>query len=116
MSQQEMDPQSINIRMTFSDASHLPIPHANAMSLRHTSDEFYFILGVAQPPDELEVEAIKNAGVVVAQPLFRFAISRDTMEQFLGLMADQYEKQTALMKQRQMISDETTKEEARANE
>ena len=60
--------------------------------------------------------AVTEAGHIVAQPVFRFAISRDTMEKFLALMAGQYDQQTTLIKQLHRLGEETSKEEVSGNE
>ena len=85
-------PKTFNV--TFADASHLPIHHVNAMGIRGGSDEFFFTIGIVEPPDQEQMAAVIEAGHVEAQPILRFAISRDTMEKFLALMAGQYDQQT----------------------
>ena len=76
----------MRINIIMADASNFPVYHVNAMNLRSGSDEFHFTLGVVSPPDQTEIAAVTEAGHVLAQPVFRFAISRDTMEQFLTLI------------------------------
>jgi len=110
----EVIPQALNIR--FADASSLPIPHVNAMGIHQGSDEFFFTLGVVVPPDQEELTAVMEAGYVIAQPVFRFAVSRDTMEKFLALMAGQYDQQTALNKRLHQQNSEASKKEASRNE
>ncbi len=111
MSQQELEPQPVTINVTIADASNLPIQHVNVMTLRGSIDEFFFTLGVVQPPDKAEMEALSENKQITAQPVFRFAISRDSMEKFLAVMADQFEKQTILRKQLHRSDAETSKEE-----
>jgi hypothetical protein len=107
MSQQESKiiPTPLNVK--FADASHLPIQHVNAMGLRSGSDEFFFTLGVIEPPDQEELPSILEVGHVIAQPVYRFAVSRDNMEKFLQLMANQFEQQTTVKNQldRQKLED-----------
>ena len=86
------------------------------MNLRSGSDEFHFTLGVVSPPDQTEIAAVTEAGHVMAQPVFRFAISRDTMEQFLTLMADQFDQQTLLLQRLHSLREETSKKEVNHNE
>lgn len=116
MSQSESGPQPTAFNIRFGDTSNLPIQHVNAMGIHLGSDEFFFTLGVVVPPDKEEVIAAMEVGHLVAQPIFRFAISRDSMEKFLALMAGQYDQQTALMKQLDQQSSETSKEEVSGNE
>lgn len=116
MSQPELEPTPVQINVTIADASNLPIHHVNAMSLRVGSDEFFFTLGVVPPPDQVEMAAVTEAGQIVAQPVFRFAISRDTMEKFLTLMANQYDQQTTLIKRLRHVSEKMSKEEVSENE
>ncbi len=106
MSEQESRfiPTAVNVK--FSDPSHLSIQHVNAMAVNAGSDEFFIMLGVVVPPDQEEMKATKETGYVVAQPVYRFAMSRDSMEKFLSLLAGQYDQQTSVMKelQRQRVS------------
>jgi hypothetical protein len=116
MSQPELKPTPVQFNITIADASNLPIHHVNVLNLRAGSDEFFFTLGVVPPPDQAEIAAVMEAGYVVAQPVFRFAISRDTMEKFLAIMAGQYDQQTTLIEQLHRLSEETSKERISGNE
>ena len=116
MSQRELEPRPVQLTVLIAEASNLPIHHVNAMNIRAGSDEFFFTLGVVQPPDQTEMAAVTEAGHIVAQPVFRFAISRDTMEKFLALMAGQYDQQTTLIKQLHRLGEETSKEKVSGNE
>jgi len=108
MSQQEpkVIPTPLNVK--FADASNLPILHVNAMGIHSSSDEFFFTLGVVVPPDREELLTIQEVGHVIAQPIYRFAVSRDNMEKFLELMANQYNQQTALVDELQRQRTETS--------
>ena len=116
MSEQEPKaiPTQLNIR--FADASNLPIQHVNAIAVNNGSDEFYFTLGVVVPPDQEEIKAAIEAGYVVAQPVFRFAVSRNSMEKFIDLMVQQYDQQTAIINELQGHRIETSTEEVSKNE
>lgn len=116
MSQPELEPQPVKYNVIIDDASNLPILHVNTLNLRISLDEFYFTLGVIQPPDQAELPKITEAGHAVAQPLFRFAISRDTMEQFLSVMARLYDQQTTLIQRVNHSHGETSKEEISRSE
>ncbi len=116
MSQSESAPKPIKFTVTISDASHLPIYHVNVLNLRFSIDEFYFTLGAIPPLDRAEIEELSEKGQAVAQPVFRFAVSRDTMEQFLTLMASQFDQQTTVIQQLHRPSEEASKEEASRNE
>ena len=116
MSQSESGPLPTTFNIKFADDSNLPIQHVNAMGIHSGSDEFFFTLGVVVPPDKEEVVAAIEAGYLVAQPIFRFAISRDSMEKFLALMAGQYDQQTTVRKQLLQQSSETSKKEVNGNE
>jgi hypothetical protein len=116
MSQSELGPTPVTFNVTIADASNLPIHHVNALALRTGVDEFFFTLGVVVPPDQVEAAAAAEAGYLEAQPVFRFAISRDTMEKFLAVMAGQYDQQTTLIKQLHHLGEETSKEEGSENE
>ncbi len=115
MSQPELEPTPVQIIVTIADASNLPMHHVNVMTLRGSTDEFFFTLGVVQPPDQAEIEALTENRQIVAQPVFRFAISRDTMEKFLSIMANQFEQQTMLLKRLHRSDAETGKEEVGEN-
>ena len=99
MSQSEPKPEPLTLNVRFTDSSNLPVYHVNAVGVRAGSDEFLFILGVIEPPDPEDVAKVKEAGYLTAQPIYRFAVSRDTMEKFLTLMASQYDQQTRLNNQ-----------------
>src|SRR5579863_5040724 len=90
-------PTPLNVKLA--DASNLPVQHVNAMGLRTGSDEFFITLGIVEPPDREELSAILEVGHIIAQPVYRFVVSRDNMEKFLALMADQYDQQTTLIKE-----------------
>lgn len=107
MSQSESQPMPMTFNVTIADASNLPMPHVNALAIRSGIDEFFLTLGVAVPPDQTEAATAMEVGYLVAQPVFRFAISRDTMSKFLAVMIGQYEQQTTLMKQLSDCSQET---------
>jgi hypothetical protein len=116
MSQQESKDAPTSLNVKFTDASHLPIPHVNAMAVNTGSDEFFFTLGVVVPPDQEEMKAARETGYVVAQPVCRFAMSRDSMEKLLALMAGQYDQQTAIIQELQRKRTETSTEEVSRNE
>lgn len=116
MSQEEPRAVPIPLYVKFADASNLPIQHVNAMGIRSGSDEFFFTLGVIEPPDQEELPAVKEAGHIIAQPVFRFAVSRDNMEKFLTLMASQYDQQTALINELRRQQTEVSNEEVSRNE
>ena len=118
MSQSELEPTAMQVSVTIGDASNLPIYHVNVMSLRASSDEFYFTLGISQPPEQTEIAALTVDGrvQVVAQPVFRFAVSRDTMEKFLTLMASIFDQQTTVRERLLHLSKETSKEEVSGND
>lgn len=116
MSQQELEHKPVKYNIVIEDASNLPILHVNALNLRMSLDEFYFTLGVIQPPDQAELPKIVETGHVAAQPIFRFAISRDTMEQFLTVMAGLYDQQSRLIHGLNHFNEEANKEEVSRNE
>lgn len=111
MNQSESELMPMTFNVTISDASNLPIHHVNTLVLRASTDEFFFTLGVVTPPDQTEMAAAAESGHLVAQPVFRFAVSRDTMTKFLAVMAGQYDQQTALMKQLQPHDEEEVEDE-----
>lgn len=116
MSQQEPRATPTLLNVKFADASSLPIQHVNAMGIRSGSDEFFFTLGVIEPPNQEELPAIKEAGHVIAQPVYRFAVSRDNMEKFLALMASQYDQHMALVNELRQQHTEISNEEVSRNE
>jgi hypothetical protein len=116
MSEQNLEPMPEPLLVAMSDASSLPIYHVNALNLRAGIDEFFFTLGIVPPPDRSEIPAIKEAGHIEAQPIFRFAVSRDTMEKFLSLMADQFEEQTRAVERFRGSKQQTGEKEAEVNE
>jgi hypothetical protein len=116
MSQPESDHQITTFNIEIADDSNFPIQHVNAMSIHTGSDEFFFTLGVVVPPDKEQAEAAIEAGRLVAEPIFRFAISRNSMEKFLALMAGQYDQQTKLIELINRSSEEIVKKEVSVNE
>jgi len=116
MSQPELEPQPVKYNVVIDDASDLPILHVNALNLRISLDEFYFTLGVIQPPDQADLPKVAEVGHAVAQPVFRFALSRYTMEQFLAVMAGLYDQQTTMLQRMNHFNGETIEEEMSRNE
>jgi hypothetical protein len=116
MSQPESESTPVTLNIRFADASNLPIFHVNALGINSSSDEFFFTLGVVTPPDQTQAAALREAGYVVAQPVFRCAISRDTMEKFLALMAGQYDEQTRGREWLNRSSEEMNNMEVSGNE
>lgn len=116
MSQPESDPKLRTFDVTFADASNLPIHHVNALVVRTGSDEFFLTLGVVVPPDQSEMIGIVEAGHLEAQPVFRFALSRDTMEKFLAVMAGQYDEQSSSIRRLHHLNEEVSKEEGSSDE
>jgi hypothetical protein len=74
MSQPESQHSPVTLNIKMADASDLSIKHVNALDIRPGIDEFFLTLGVVIPPDQTEMESVKQAGHIVAQPVFRFAI------------------------------------------
>ncbi len=99
MNQPELEPTPVTLDVRMTDASSLPLQHVNVVSIRIATDEFFITLGVVMPPDPPEIAAAQQAGYLEAQPVFRFAMSRDTMEKFLSAAAGQYDQQTRLIDQ-----------------
>src|SRR5260370_30007239 len=99
MSQSPLERTPVTFNIIMADASNLPIHHVNALPIRSGGDEFFLTLGVVQPPDQSEVAALVEAGHIEAQPVFRFAISHDTMEKFLAVMAGQSDDHQRAIKQ-----------------
>lgn len=116
MSQSELEPRSVTLNVTIADASNLPVHHVNALVVRSGVDEFFLTLGVVTPPDQTEVVTATEIGHLVAQPVFRFAISRETMAKFLAVMAGQYDDQTKLIRQLQDLNIKASEQEADRNE
>ena len=116
MSQQEPRAIPTPLNVKFADASNLPIQHVNAMSIRSSSDEFFFTLGVVEPPDQEDLPAIQEVGHIIAQPVYRFAVSRDNMEKFLALMASQYDQHITLVNELRRQRTEISNEEVSRNE
>ncbi len=116
MNQPGSESAPVTFDVTIGDASNLPMHYVNALVVRAGVDEFFCILGTVTPPDQAEMEAVVEAGHLVAQPVFRFAVSRETMEKFLVLMAGQYDQQTASINQLQRLSEQMSKEEVNRNE
>ena len=116
MNQSDLETKLTTFNVTIADTPGLPIYHANALVVRSGIDEFFLTLGVIVPPDQVEAEVAAKAGHVVAQPIFRFAISRDTMAKFLAAMAGQFDQQTSLLRQLEGSNEVTEKEEISRNE
>lgn len=99
MSQQEPKALSAPLNIKFANDPNLPVQHVNALGVNSSSDEFFITLGVVVPPDVQDMPALLEAGYITAQPVYRFAVSRDNMEKILHLMADQFAQQTMLRNQ-----------------
>src|SRR5437667_6248829 len=99
MDQQQSKSVPVTFDVTIGDASNLPIHHVNVLDIRAGVDEFFCTLGTVIPPDQVEMEVVREAGHLVAQPIFRFAVSRETMAKFLVLLVGQYDHQTTSMNQ-----------------
>ncbi len=116
MSQPESESTPLTLNIKFSDAPNLPIFHVNALGINSSSDEFFLTLGVVMPPDQTQAATLRESGYIVAQPIFRCAISRDTMEKLLALMAGQYDEQTKVRNQLHQQSSEPSNKEGSGNE
>lgn len=116
MNQQESRVKPTPLNVKFSDASNLPMQHVNAMRINPGTDEFIFTLGVIMPPEQEEMAAVAESGYVMAQPVYRFAISRDNMEKFIELMVSQHKQQTALREELQRQRTEISNGEVSRNE
>lgn len=116
MSQPESESMPVTLNIRFADAPNLPIFHVNALGINSSSDEFFFTLGVVTPPDQTQAAALRETGYIVAQPVLRCAISRDTMEKFLTLMAGQYDEQTRGRERLKRSSEEMNNKEGSGNE
>ena len=87
MNQPELEPMPMTLDVRLADASNLPLHHVNVVGIRFARDEFFVTLGVVMPPDPPEIAAAQQVGFLEAQPVFRFALSRETMEKFLAMLA-----------------------------
>src|SRR5579863_7501267 len=99
MNQPELEPASEVLEVKFADDSNMTLHHVNVASIRIARDEFFLTLGVIMPPYPQEIVTAQQVGYLEAQPVFRFAMSRETMEKFLSLAAGQYDQQTRLTDQ-----------------
>jgi hypothetical protein len=98
MSEQNPIPLGGAFTIVLPDAPELPLLHVNALNLRYSLDEFFFTLGVVLPPEVRTYEDVERVGTTLtAQPVFRFALSRETMAKFLELMNNQYRAQTTVI-------------------
>lgn len=117
MSQQQPgESKSIQLTILMKDASDLPMPYVNAIEIRAGVAEFFITLGVAQPPSQTEIVAMTEAGTIPAHPVARFAISYETMEQFLTLMASQYDQQIRIRQRMHRPGEGAINEEEDKNE
>jgi len=116
MKQPQSESTPVTFEVTIGDASNLPMHYVNALVVRAGVDEFFFTLGTVTPPDQSEMEAAVEAGHLVAEPVFRFAVSRETMAKILVLMVGQYDQQTTSMNQLHRLSEQTSKEEVNRGE
>jgi hypothetical protein len=91
-------PTPLNITVVIPETTDLPLLHVNALNVRLTADEFFWTLGVVMPPEfRTEEEAQKASPQLLAQPVFRFAVSRQTMARFIDLIQAQFQQQSALL-------------------
>ena len=98
---QEALPLTSPFTVVVPEAPELPLLHVNTMNLRYTTDEFVCTLGVVLPPVIHGPEDIEHIGTeLIAEPVFRFAVSRDVMVSFIQLMQSLYEQQSAAREQR----------------
>jgi hypothetical protein len=114
--QQSEETKSIQLTILMEDASDLPMPYVNAIEIRAGVAEFFITLGVAQPPSQAEIAAMTEAGTIPARPVARFAISYETMEQFLTLMASQYDQQIRIRQRMHHHDEGAINEEEGKNE
>jgi hypothetical protein len=112
MSQSESQMTPIQLNVVMADDTHLPLIHVNVLSARGGGlDEFYCVLGIAVPPAIEDLPATQNVGHIVAQPVFRFAISRETMAKFLASMTQAYDQQTAIIQQLRSVRNEVSEDD-----
>jgi hypothetical protein len=81
------------IRFT-DEVNELPLPYVNACSVQSGVDDFFVTVGAVVPPEIKSEEDLKKYSEIVAKPLFRFALSRSSIEQLMTTLYEQYQNQT----------------------
>ncbi len=92
-------PPTTTYSIVVPDAPDLPLLHVNALNLRFGIDEFFFTLGVVLPPEVKDPSQVPENPRVTAEPVFRFAVSRQAMQKFIDLMVTQFNNQTAMIQE-----------------
>lgn len=91
-------PPTVGYEVVVPEARDFPLLHVNALNVRFGVDEFFLTLGVVMPPEfRTQAEAEQAGRQLEAQPVFRFAVSRQTMAKFLALMQAQLHMQTEMI-------------------
>lgn len=94
MAEERQIPQQKLIRTTFVGDSELPVHYVNIVNVRSGVEEFFVTLGTAMPPEITDIKDLESIDTVKAQPLFRFAMSRQVMKDVIELMQRIYDQQT----------------------
>jgi len=83
---------SIDMRtVVLEDTDELPMPHINAfLAQSGIADDFFITVGVVLPPDVTSMEELDKYESIPAKTLFRFAVSRLSMAQFINALRFQY--------------------------
>jgi hypothetical protein len=97
MAEDETTPTTRTYAIEVPDAPHLPLIHINALNLRYAVDEFFFTLGVVLPPEVKDTNELASIERLTAEPVFRFAVSRQVMQRFIDLMVTQFNQQTEMI-------------------
>jgi hypothetical protein len=82
------------LKARFVDESVLITHFVNTVNVRGGLEEFYVTLGTALPIEVAKPEDLENIDTVEAQPLFRCAITRQTMKQIIDLLQAVYDQNT----------------------
>lgn len=76
------------------EVNELPLPYVNAVVVQSGVDDFFITIGAVVPPAIKSSEDLKQYSEIEAKPLFRFALSRSNLEEFISTLQEQYANQT----------------------
>lgn len=88
------------------EVNELPLPYVNALSVQSGIDDFFVTVGAVVPPEIKSEEDLKSISELVAKPLFRFALSRSSMEQLMATLYEQYHNQTQRLAENKEVRNE----------
>jgi hypothetical protein len=92
---EDLEKNFVIARLTFPDeeVAKLPLPYVNALSVQSGIDDFFVTIGSVVPPEIKSNEDLEKHKEIIAKPLFRFAVSRSSLESFMNALQERYADQ-----------------------